>query len=198
MAAEARPLILTTTCGHCYPSVGLGRTFSLSICPGLLGLARQALGCATEPPTARRETAAHSTQAPVGLQPGSMRLQPGYMRLQPGRGRPIAQAWITCRDSHCHLLLACASFLPNVSSTLFYSTVTGLSLKLARAVPMSATAWSECPLGSAPARLPRLLRARLAALGSSALPGGGWPCRRPATASGARASRPHSRRLLRR
>jgi hypothetical protein len=33
------------------------------------------------------------------------------------------------------------------------------------------TARSKCPLGSAPARLLRLLRARLAALGSSALPG---------------------------
>ena len=33
-------------------------------------------------------------------------------------------------------------------------------------------AWSKCPLGSAPARLLRLLRARQAALGSSALPGG--------------------------
>ena len=32
------------------------------------------------------------------------------------------------------------------------------------------TAWSKCPLGSAPARLLRLLGARLAALGSSVLP----------------------------
>ena len=32
-------------------------------------------------------------------------------------------------------------------------------------------AWSKCPLGSGPARLLRLLRARLAALGGSALPG---------------------------
>ena len=32
-------------------------------------------------------------------------------------------------------------------------------------------AWSKCPLGSAPARLLRLLGARLAALDSSALPG---------------------------
>ena len=31
-------------------------------------------------------------------------------------------------------------------------------------------AWSKCPLGSAPARLLRLLRARPAALGSSVLP----------------------------
>eukprot|EP00964_Phaeocystis_antarctica_P080476 scaffold50262_cov66-Phaeocystis_antarctica.AAC.5 len=34
-----------------------------------------------------------------------------------------------------------------------------------------AVAWSKCSLGSAPARLLRLLRARLAALSSSALPG---------------------------
>ena len=53
---------------------------------------------------------------------------------------------------------------------------------------------SKRPLGSAPARLLRLLRARLAALDSSALAGGGWPSWRPASASGARASRPHSRR----
>ena len=56
-------------------------------------------------------------------------------------------------------------------------------------------AQSAC-LGSAPARLPRLLRARLAALGRSALPGRGRPTERPATASAARASRLQSRRLL--
>ena len=50
-------------------------------------------------------------------------------------------------------------------------------------------AWSKCPLGSAPAWLLCLLRARLAALGSSALAGRGQPTGRPATASGARASR---------
>ena len=55
------------------------------------------------------------------------------------------------------------------------------------------SAWSKCPLGSARARLLRLLRARLAALGSSALPGRGLPTRRPATASDARASRLQSR-----
>ena len=51
---------------------------------------------------------------------------------------------------------------------------------------------SKCSLASAPARLLRLLRARLEALGSSALPGRGRPTVRPATASGARASRLHS------
>ena len=51
-----------------------------------------------------------------------------------------------------------------------------------------ATAWSNCPLGSAPARLLCLLTARLVALGSSALPGRGRPTELPATASGARAS----------
>ena len=49
-------------------------------------------------------------------------------------------------------------------------------------------------LGSAPARLLRLLRARLAALGSSALPGRSQPTGRPATASGPRTSRLQSRR----
>ena len=48
-------------------------------------------------------------------------------------------------------------------------------------------------LGSAPARLLRLVRARLAALGSSALPGRGRATGRPATASGSRASRLQSR-----
>ena len=47
-------------------------------------------------------------------------------------------------------------------------------------------AWSKCSLGTAPARLLRLLGARLAALGSSALLGRGRPIGRPATASGAR------------
>ena len=46
----------------------------------------------------------------------------------------------------------------------------------------------SAPLGSALARPLCLLRARLVALGRSALPGGGRPAGRPATASGARAS----------
>ena len=60
-------------------------------------------------------------------------------------------------------------------------------------VHAGGTAWSKCPLGSAPARLLRLLRARLVALGNSALPRGGRPTGRPATAAGARASRLQSR-----
>ena len=52
------------------------------------------------------------------------------------------------------------------------------------------------PLGSAPARLLRLLRARLAAH-SSALPGRGPATGTPATAPGARASRLQSRRVHR-
>ena len=51
----------------------------------------------------------------------------------------------------------------------------------------------SAPLGRAPARLLRLLRARLAALGSSAHPGRGRPTGRPPTASAARASRLPSR-----
>eukprot|EP00964_Phaeocystis_antarctica_P086582 scaffold54852_cov57-Phaeocystis_antarctica.AAC.6 len=54
-------------------------------------------------------------------------------------------------------------------------------------------AWSDCPLGSAPARLLRLLRARLAALDSSALRFRGQLARRSATASGALASGLQSR-----
>ena len=53
----------------------------------------------------------------------------------------------------------------------------------------------KAPALSAPARTLRLLRARLAALGSSALPGRGRPIGCPATASGARASRLQSRRF---
>ena len=48
-----------------------------------------------------------------------------------------------------------------------------------------------------PARLMCFLRARLAALGSAALPGSGRPTGRPATASGARASRLQSHRFHR-
>ena len=56
-------------------------------------------------------------------------------------------------------------------------------------------AWSNSPLSSASVRLLRLLRARLAALGGSALPGGrDWATGRPATASGAQAGRLQSRR----
>ena len=50
---------------------------------------------------------------------------------------------------------------------------------LSKGVP----AWSKCPLGSAPPRLLCLPRARLAALGSSALPGRGRPTGLPATAA---------------
>jgi hypothetical protein len=46
------------------------------------------------------------------------------------------------------------------------------------------------PLGSAPARLLRLLGARLAALGGAALPGRGRPTGRPATDSAARETDP--------
>ena len=53
------------------------------------------------------------------------------------------------------------------------------------------------PRGSAPARLLRLRRVRLAALGSWALPGRRRPTGRPATASGARASRLQSLRFHR-
>ena len=74
-------------------------------------------------------------------------------------------------------------------------------LRLSPLIPFNAlnyvlagtTAGSRCPLGSAPTRLLCLLRARLAALGSSALPGRGRPTGHPATASGARASRLQSR-----
>eukprot|EP00964_Phaeocystis_antarctica_P026443 scaffold14896_cov55-Phaeocystis_antarctica.AAC.1 len=45
-----------------------------------------------------------------------------------------------------------------------------------------AAARSKCSLGSAAARILRLLGARLSALGSSALPGRGRPIERPATA----------------
>ena len=66
-------------------------------------------------------------------------------------------------------------------------------LKSGAATPRGRSAQSAC-LGSAPARLLRLLRARLAALSSAALPGRGRPTGRPATASDARASRLQSRR----
>ena len=57
--------------------------------------------------------------------------------------------------------------------------------------------WSKCPLGSAPARPLCLLRACLAALESSVLPERGPFTARPATASGAHASRLQSRRFHR-
>ena len=58
-------------------------------------------------------------------------------------------------------------------------------LRAALAVPP----W-QCRLGRGPARILRLLRARLAALGSAALRGRGRPTGRPATASAARAGLP--------
>ena len=61
----------------------------------------------------------------------------------------------------------------------------------------SNAAWSKCSLGGAPARLLRLLRARLAALGSPVLPERGQTTGCPATALDARASRLQSRRFPR-
>ena len=58
------------------------------------------------------------------------------------------------------------------------------------------TAWST-PFSNAPARLRCLRRTRLTALGSSALPVRGQSSGRPATASGARASRLRRRRCPR-
>ena len=69
----------------------------------------------------------------------------------------------------------------------------GTSAQLLTWVVVPAYADTSC-LGSAPARLLCLLRARLAALGSAALPGRRRPTGRPATASGARAIRLQSRR----
>eukprot|EP00964_Phaeocystis_antarctica_P063811 scaffold38322_cov56-Phaeocystis_antarctica.AAC.3 len=65
------------------------------------------------------------------------------------------------------------------------------SVLFGQELPFGIPAWSKCRLGSAPARLLRLLRARLAALGSSALSGRGRPTGCPATTygAGARASR---------
>ena len=70
----------------------------------------------------------------------------------------------------------------------------GTSAQLLTWVVVPAYADTSC-LGSAPARLLCLLRARLAALGSAALPGRRRPTGRPATASGARAIRLQSRRF---
>ena len=75
-----------------------------------------------------------------------------------------------------------------------------LRLRLRRFRPLlrrGAQRAPKCPLGSASARLLRLLRAHLAALGSSVRPGGGRPIGRPATASAARASRLRRRRFHR-
>ena len=82
-----------------------------------------------------------------------------------------------------------------VQTTLF-SIDTPLAI-LKRAQQDGMTAWSKRPLGSAPARLLHLFRARRAAPGSSALPERGWSTERPATASDARASRLQSRRCHR-
>ena len=74
--------------------------------------------------------------------------------------------------------------LENLSANLYppdgWATLTG---------PTPSTMAKSGPLASAPARPLCLLSARLAALGSSVLPERGPATRRPATASGARASR---------
>ena len=86
-------------------------------------------------------------------------------------------------DSRCNLLFTNR----HISQTSDGTQIRGLSAQMRRYVPMTGaaqrdqfeqlsaefckTARSKCPLGSAPARLLRLLRARLVALGSSALGG---------------------------
>ena len=112
-------------------------------------------------------------------------------------------------DSRCNLLFTNR----HISQTSDGTQIRGLSAQMRRYVPMTGaaqrdqfeqlaaefckTAGSKCPLGSAPARLLRLLRARLAAMGSSALPGRGRPTGHQATASGVRASRLQSCRFRR-
>eukprot|EP00964_Phaeocystis_antarctica_P014938 scaffold8253_cov45-Phaeocystis_antarctica.AAC.1 len=94
----------------------------------------------------------------------------------------------------------CSQAHPNPPLTLtsLRHTLAAPSLPAVAAGGAGGTAaWSKRPLGSAPARLLRLLRARLTALGSSTLPGRDRPIGRPATASGARASRLRSRRFHR-
>ena len=86
-------------------------------------------------------------------------------------------------DSRCNLLFTNR----HISQTSDGTQIRGLSAQMRRYVPMTGaaqrdqfeqlsaefckTARSKCPLGRAPARLLRLLRARLAAMGSSALGG---------------------------
>ena len=80
----------------------------------------------------------------------------------------------------------------DLSGSLDYAEFAKAMRRLGVNAPRGSRGSGE-PLASAAARLPRLLRARLAALGSSALPGRGRPTGRPATASGARASLLQSR-----
>ena len=75
----------------------------------------------------------------------------------------------------------------DLSGSLDYAEFAKAMRRLGVNAPRGSRGSGE-PLASAAARLPRLLRARLAAPGSSALPGSDRPTVRPATASGARAS----------
>ena len=124
--------------------------------------------------------------------------------LRPLGAPPPAHAAAACDasqlDAPSGAFRSAAFEKPNYSSAIVASRDTNVSPREAydiiaeRAVqPHGQSAvWV-----GAPARLLRLLRARLAAPGSSALPGRGRPTGRPATASGARASRLQSRRFHR-
>ena len=96
-----------------------------------------------------------------------------------------------CSDGGGCLELACAP--PAALLPPGLHEITLRFADAARPERIGGTARSNCPLGSAPARPLRLLRARLVAPCSSALPG--WPpaTETPATASAARASRLQSR-----
>ena len=103
------------------------------------------------------------------------------------RSRPAPRACLQCGDAR-----PSGSARPTQRSRCSCGTCSCLTTTTTCA---STSAWSKCPLGGCPARLLHLLRVRPAALGSSALPGCGPATGRPATASGARASRLQSRRF---
>ena len=95
---------------------------------------------------------------------------------------------------------ACHGFAGTVGFIAFCNAWFGDRPSTAIAIQFSAfglAAWSKCPNWQCPARLLCLLGARLAALGSSVLPGRGPAPGRLATAPTARASRPQSRRFPR-
>ena len=179
------------------PSTSVSKVALLSHKPSLLGRARWALGCSDlhkglceAPPV----VVSHVTQVdivrmsttPAGASHFAFGTAPfmsaylGLYFLQPLKDRqskPLSQkaGW------------AVAATASAVAVELPFDKA---KINMAGGAP-----WSNCPLGSPPARSMCLLNARLVALGNSVLPERGPATGRPATATGAQASRLQSRRF---
>ena len=93
-----------------------------------------------------------------------------FVPLQQHQFVPAPQ-FVRHNSSSSSLMSVVQQPTPDATCATVISEATSVLAVAQNLVPQHVDVWSKCFLGSAPARLLCLLRARLAALGSSALPG---------------------------